>query len=119
MLSYYSRHRSERIAYSKRYREDNREKCLASSKRYYEENRAKRLASTKRWGMNNLDKIRAIKYAQNHFSLGGCCEFCGSTVGLRRFLVEDKVPVDFVVTVCYSCGRFACDSLVMRSEGDE
>jgi hypothetical protein len=124
------RHRTERAAYAKRYYEAHRTERAAYAKRYYEAHRSERLACHKRcrlrkidlyreralvnwrrWREANPDKHRAIKFAQNHFSLGDCCEFCGSTHGLMRFLVEYKVPVDFVVTVCSFCRVYARESL--------
>jgi hypothetical protein len=127
---YYEAHRAEMLAYAKRYYEAHRAEMLAYAKRYYEAHRAERLAyhkrcrlrkideyrakelvNFKRWREVNFDKHKAIKFARNHFSLGVGCEFCGSKVGLMRFLVEYKVPVDFVVTVCSFCRGYARKSL--------
>ena len=139
-MSYYDRHRAERLAYSKRYYKAHRVEMLAYGKRwrelsayrreYYKNHRSEARAQSKRWREENLvkhrsqsivrwrkwrashyDKHRAIKIARYHFPLGDCCEFCGSTVDLMRFLVEYKVPVDFVVTVCRSCRGYARKSL--------
>lgn len=112
---YYSRHRDDCLAKAKLYYEAYGSKARAVHKRcrlaklgLYRE---RELVNCKRWRKVNPDKYRAIKFAQNHFSLGDCCEFCGSTVGLMRFLVEYKVPVDFVVTVCGFCRGFVRVSL--------
>jgi len=112
---YYEAHRAERLAYSKRYYESHRAGKLASQRRHrlrkIDEYRAKELVNSKRWRKANPDKLRAIKFVQYHFVLGECCEFCGSKVGLVRFLVEYKVPVDFVVTICKFCRSYARKSL--------
>jgi hypothetical protein len=124
------RHRSERLAYGKRWREVHRSELCAYRRKYYRSHRSEARLCSKRWRENNLalnrsqslvrwrkwrdshyDKHRAIKFARYHFPLGDCCEFCGSTVDLMRFLVEYKLPVDFVVTVCRSCRGYARKSL--------
>ena len=89
---YYWNHRSQCLAVHKR--------CRSRKIGLYREHE---LLNCKRWRKANLVKNGAIHFAQNHFSLGVCCEFCGSTVGLMRFLVEYKTPVDFVITVCCEC----------------
>jgi hypothetical protein len=137
---YYLAHRSERLAYGKRWREahcvelceyyreyhrGHRSEDYARSKCWREKNLAKHRSQSivrfRRWRARHYDKHRAIKLARYHFPLGDCCEFCGSTVDLMRFLVEYKVSVDFVVTVCRSCRGYARKSLVAseRHSGSE
>jgi hypothetical protein len=109
--SYYLAHRAERLAYSKSHRAE-RLVCQRRARlRKIGLYRVKGYVSLKRWRKANPDKMRAIRFAQYHFPLGNCCEFCGSKVGLYRFLVEYVVPVDFVVTVCCFCRSYVRKSL--------
>jgi len=134
---YYLAHRVECLARSKRYYLAHRAKMLALSKRWRAAHHSEFRIYKKRWREANLAlhrfrsigyfrkwrdshnfKNRCIQSARDRFPLGGCCEFCGSTVDLMRFLVEYKIPVDFVLTVCRECRGFARKSLAV-SEGSD
>jgi hypothetical protein len=114
--SYYLRHRAEILAYSKQYYEAHRVERSVSKKcarlRKIGLYRANELRNCKRWRVVNLDKYRAMKFAQNHVPLGDCCEFCGSKVDLTRFLPDYAFPV-IVVTICRFCRGSVRKSLVV------
>jgi hypothetical protein len=104
--SYYFRHRSARLAYAKRYYLAHHSEIRARQKcrrlRNLDSYRKRELDNCRRWRKVNRDKCSAIKFAQNHFPLGGCCEFCGSKDDLMRFLPDYNYP-KIVVTVCRDC----------------
>jgi len=131
-LSYYERHREEKIAYRRQYYQKNRGECLKADKERYKRNQQPRIEYQRKYRNSNKnqvkdyrrtyyqehlektlqqqrernnafpEKVRAGSIARRDTSLECKCSICGSTENLERHHPDYDRPLD-VVTLCRSC----------------
>lgn len=60
----YLKCRTQRLAYTRKWNRENRQRMLATQRAYREANLAKVRESTKRWHANNRDRVRAYRQSE-------------------------------------------------------
>jgi hypothetical protein len=111
---YYEKHREQKKAKNKHWREahpdywhehDKKRRPEGSAKLRYQIRREQQLASKREYHIHHMFEVSVRGQARYHVPLASSCELCDSTENLNRHHMDYSEPL-IIVTLCASCHRY-------------